>query len=1033
MKKEHSSYALLLVCSAFFISGACGLAYEVLWTRFLAGLIGASALAQTVVLMVFMGGLSLGAFVYGRLVDQGVNGLRCYGYLEIVIGLYGICYPFLFGFVEKLYLVTTASFPPGSPSLFLLKISSSVLLIGLPSVQMGGTLPVLTRYLTTSNKLLRRNVSLLYGLNSMGAVLGALFAGFYLVHRFGMQAGMMYTGAVSFLLGVVSLTAASWIDRLGIDFSADRGMPRRRWEERLDLRVYDGVAVRRAVIAAAVSGFGAMALQMAWIRYFIIVIGATHSAFTIVIAAFIFGIGIGSLLAGGRFAGRFPLTTVLTATFALTTITLGAGLYFYGRAPFEIGKVLSIFARTAYAWPAYEAMKFAVCFFLMLLPCLASGMILPVCVRIAGRGDQRVGRDVALIYIVNTLGALLGIWITGQVFFRFLSLPETLRVIFFIYVLTAFFLAFLLRENGRKRIITLLALLVIGHLVFWAPWPPHHLFVDRVRFQQNPPPVYEDFVRNQQSAVLVDDRQGPDVAVTVLDDTNDANPYRTMYINGKPDASDDFTGPDVITEILLAQLPLLLHPEPHEVFILGVGGGISSGEALKFPLIGSVVTAELAAEVFEASKHFAASNGRYWEHPAHRIVIEDGKTYLQHSKEVFDVIAMEPTNIWQEGMAGLFSEDFFRLAKERLAPDGVLAQWFHTYSVDNLTLATVLKTFSRVFPKSSIFNVNKGDLLLIGYGDEWQFDPISLEHNFYRPQTRESMKRIGLDSPAALLMFEVVNRERFDDFARSLQAPVNTDDLPVLEYYAEYGHFLGRGATLLNREDSRLIPGNRNALVQKYFDRLGFDAPQTRKLIEAVSVRDNERIRNSLVLQLMEKEKVFSGDSGKLQELLPLLQDRELAGAVTDPNYNANPFLLGPNEAYALINNELLVWAKASSSFWSPDIRRLRGLYDRLAPPADPERAGQLALVIAGPLAKMGACAAALPFYRLAEDNGVMNSGYLGLNDILWTFYCEAREGDPQRAMDWWREIEQLSGKISEEVLMDKAALDNRLAAEPGE
>ena len=165
-----------------------------------------------------------------------------------------------------------------------------------------------------------------------------------------------------------------------------------------------------------------------------ITLGATHSSFTIVVAAFIFGIGLGSLLLKTKMAGRFHLPKILISLLLLITTTLWLELFLYARLPFEIGRILGVFAHTPFAWPFYSVTKFGILFLLMLSHTLASGMILPVCVRIAEQGAERIGRDVAKIYVVNTIAGLLGILVTGQVLFRVLNLPHTLQVIMLIYL-----------------------------------------------------------------------------------------------------------------------------------------------------------------------------------------------------------------------------------------------------------------------------------------------------------------------------------------------------------------------------------------------------------------------------------------------------------------------------------------------------------------------------------------------------------------------------------------------------------------------
>jgi spermidine synthase len=1020
----------MFVATAFFLSGGCGLVYEVLWTRYLADLMGGTSLSQLVVLMVFMGGLALGALIVGRIVDRGANGLLIYGALELGIGLYAVLFPQLFSTLASFYYSVGANLGSGSAALLFLKILLAFLLIVAPSVAMGGTLPAVTRYLTKSHKGLRGNISLLYGINSLGAVVGILAGGFFLVYRFGMAGSMQYTGVFNLILGLAALAYARFgaPDKAGkAEENLSCGLRR---DEKLDCRTYESASVRRAMIAAGLSGFAAMALQVAWIRYFVIVLGATHSSFTIVVAAFIFGIGLGSLLVRSRFIGRIPLPTVLVMLWALVSVTLGAGLFFYARAPFEISRLLSVVAHTPFAWPYYAVLKFGICFALMLLPTLASGMILPICVRIVERGRERIGRDVAMVYAVNTIGSLLGVLAAGQLLFRVVTLPRTLQIILLIYLAATIYLTFVLEEKGRKRILAVIVVMVAVHFAFWRPWSPEKLFVNRITFGQDPPLNYNWFITSNKQKIIIEDRQGPDVQVTVLENIRDSASYKTMLINGKPDASDATTGPDFATQVLAAHLPLLLHPEPNNAFVLGLGSGITSGEVLKFPELKEVTTVELAREVFEASKVFAKSNGRFWENPKHRMVIEDGKTFLQLSKEKFDVVILEPTNVWQEGMAGLFSEEFFRLVKSRMATGGIVAQWMHLYKVDELTFNIVLKTFSRVFPRASIFMMSPGDMLLVGYDDHWQFSPQIMMRRFYQPEILAGERQVGNVSPAALLLREVMSRNDFRDYTAVLQAPVNTIDKPILEKAAEYGLFIDKRWSFLDEYDSLLNPDGGNLLFHEYAQRVGFDLDQKRAIIASGLLGHNDKLRQSLNFMLLDE--LWSGDQAlPPSEALSLIYDPQLREIIMHPYYRKAPDQISANDAFNLLGAELLVWGKTASQLWTPDPTRLHQLYDRFAVEVDLENAGTVARNAALSLARGRACGAALSFFRIAEEKGALTPEMMSQADIGLVYSCEVKEGDMKRAEHWWRVIEEKNLPQTMALKADKATMDIKLSGQP--
>jgi spermidine synthase len=1031
--KAHN-LLVFFVFSAFFLSGGCGLVYEELWMRFLSNLLGSSSLSILVVLATYMGGLSLGAALFGRLADRHPNGLFLYGLIEIGVGLFACTFIYIFNTTETIFLSLAKGLTPGSPQLLFLKVTVSTALIAAPSIAMGATLPVVTRYLTRSQSSLRKNIALLYGLNSLGGVLGILLAGFFLVHHLGLLSAMTLTGLVNIILGVTAL-AIAW--RLGPAPKIETPSRKlRRAGERLDRNQYRPYAMRRAILAAGLSGFAAMALEMAWIRYFTITLGSTHSAFVIVVAAFICGISIGALLISTERAGRFPLPTILTWAFAFTATTIGLSLFLYERTPFEINRILSVLAHVPLAWPPYQILRFTICFALMLLPTMAAGMIFPVCARIAGH-DQRMGRYIGIVYAVSTIGALLGIIITQLVLFRLTTLPTTFQIILFVYLATGLFLAFILKEKGRKTIIGLLVTVLALHMLFWQPWHPYKLFVDHYPFTADPEFSYRDFVEMTSTHEVIAELNGPDGQAVVLDVRDENITERSIFIDGKADASTSMD--DMPTQLLLAHTPMLLHPNPKKVFVLGIGSGVTSGEALKYPGVVSVTSVELSREVFEASKFLAEVNSRYWENPNHRLVIDDAKSFLKLTDEKFDVMILEPTNIYQHGMAGLFSEEFFKLLKSRLAPGGIIGQWLHTYESSDLSNEVVLKTFSRVFPRTAIFDIStKLDYMLIAPAEDWQLDPRQLNHRFYLPPIRKTLSRIGYYQPLDILLQEVVSRSTFRHQVMTSPAPINSELWPILESLGEYAKFLIERSWLIERLDSRDDPDQQrpgtsgSLLLIDYLQQTGNKISQLGPAINSVILKDEERIKSSLAMMLLSDFRRNQPQSLLPQDLLRLFQDPRVRETVLDPLYHLEPENLGPEDVLRLLDAEITLWQRASSALWTPPPSRLRSLYRQTIMTSKPEEAGELAgelaLSIARSLSEAKACTTALPYFQLAEETGTLSRDMTG---IMWAFHCEIKRGDALKANQWWQLIEQRDYPVSDGMRRDKIMLDIKLGGKP--
>jgi spermidine synthase len=1033
MKKIDENY---FISSCLFLSSVCGLVYAGLWNRYLAYLIGSSAISQLIFLVFLMGGLSLGAIIVSRRVVKVDTALVVYGGLGIGIGLYALILPLLFSLLANFHNLAGAKLGSGSGALFFLEILLIFLLVFAPSLALGGTLPAVSRYLIKPSKSgVLRKIAGLYGLYCLGAAVGILGVSFILIYRYGLDRSMQNTGAFNLLLGLAVVAYARFSDSgqaHPAEKPGDELFQGRRHDDHPDAQSYDTVSRRWAMGITAFSGFAVMAMQFAWSRYFLVVLGVSPLSCTIVDAAFFMGLALGSLLLRFGLLGRFFLPKVLLSLLTVISLSLAAGLFIYARLPFEIGRLLSVIAPYPLAWPYYWVLRFAIVFAFMFLPTVASGMVLPVCAQLAAHGNERDGRGVALLYSVQILGALLGIVVTGQILFRLLSLLHTMQVITFFHCGATFYLVLVMEGRGRRAIIGAIALIAFVTSMFWSSWPPGLLYVSRVDFTQLPPLDYARFLLTRENQVVIDERQGPDALVTVIEAQVDNTPFRTMIINGHAEASfypveDDKKFSSLF---LLGDLPLLLHSDPANVLVLDQVGGLPSREILKFPEVKHLTTVEQSSEVSEASKIFAADKGRLPEDSRYRVVIVDGKSYLRLSREKYDLVVVEPASILRKGTAGLFSEEFFRIVKARLAPGGITAQRFQIGNIDDRTVNIVLKTFSLVFPRASVFMMSPADILLVGYDEQWRFDPENLERRFYQPRILAGQKIAGNLNPTSLLLREVMSRADFRDYTVALTNPVNTINFPILEQAAEYGLFIKDRVAVLRKYDSRVDPDGGDLLLQGYFQRFPLARSPGQELINSAAAAGHDRLRQSLNFwRLVELWQDTTAPPPA--EALAYVDDLQLREIIMHPHYRQAPERLTAIEALNLLGAELLVWGKTASQLWTPEPKRLHELYERYAAQVDKASSGRLARTIGLTLAQGRACGAALPFFRIAETKGQLAPESLSPAEIESIFYCEVKAGELDNARRWWQVIEQRQFEVTEEMRRDKVSLDIKLGGSP--
>ncbi len=789
---------LLLVYVCFFVSGLAGLIYEILWNKYLALFIGSTGRAHVMTLAVYMGGLALGSAVFGRRADRLRHPLLLYVVLEAGVGVLGLLYPVLFepyrrGFIALVrWLGLTAS------ALMAAKLVFCALTLLLPTFLMGGTLPVLGRFMVSRLDQVGPRVAALYYINTFGAFVGCLLAGFVMIPAYGLHASMVIAACLNFVVcGAALLLWAT--RRKGGEAAAEK--PAAAAVSGTEEAVYPAALRGVVLVTIAISGFVAMVYEVAWIRLLTLVLGASTYSFSLMVATFIFGIGLGSFLISLK-----RRQTGYEKIYAAAEIGLGlsvlAMLPVVERVPFWFNQLATVLVRAPFAFGWYMAAQMAICFLLMLVPTVLLGMTLPAASRIATEDAGRVGRRVGSVYALNTAGTLLGAAAAGLVLLPEIGLKRTFETGIVLNLMAG--LAVLWMLKGRTmawvRPAATLACAVLP-LLYWMKvprWDENILssgpFRQRGRFASFQAML--DMLANREKLHYYKD--GVDASIAVVDSEG----TRSLLINGKADASD--VG-DMSTQILISHFPLLTRPHSKQALVIGMGSGVSAGSALQYD-IEHLDCVEISREVVEAAlRYFAEANLHFAEDPRASIHIEDAKTFLQITPRMYDVIISEPTNPWIAGVAGLFSKEFFEVCREHLVPDGLVVQWIHVYEIQDASLMSVLRTFTDVFPYFMIWNMNAYDIAIVGSPKPFRPDFAWMEKQMAKPKIAADLKRIGIEHPLALLAMQMfVHTDRpadlFGDFA------VNSDFHPTLEYRAPIGFFTGSPATGIKSLDMRAWP-----------------------------------------------------------------------------------------------------------------------------------------------------------------------------------------------------------------------------------
>ncbi|KPK91966.1 MAG: hypothetical protein AMJ94_06150 [Deltaproteobacteria bacterium SM23_61] len=781
-----------LIYAFFILSGMCGLVYEVAWDRYLVSFIGVSTYAHTVVLTTFMGGLALGSYLFGRFADRPLHGLRFYGWLEVGIGLYAVVFPVLFAALGNLYVSWAKPLYPQIGWLTLVRLVLCMIVLLPPTVLMGGTLPILANYLTRRRSSLRNNISLLYAANSGGAVLGTYLAGFWFVAQWGLAMTLVFMGGFNVFLGLTAVL----LSRL---FKPREVEGEERPEEDPDTAVYTPREVNTAVWVAGLSGAITMALEVAWVRFWGLVLGSSTYSFSLMLMAFISGIALGSAVVASRLAHR-RLTPILFWVFFGTAAILLLGLPFYDRLPYWFARLRLWFANTHESYLAYQFLVYLGCFLFMFVPTVLSGMALPVAIRIASRAMDRLGRDVGRTYAVNTIGTILGSLLCGLVLLSWLGLETTFRTLFIFYLLGAGMVWFLCERQQRWQMVALIGLAGI-HFLTYIPW--NQTVINQGLYRQAQAFLVEKAVgwreyieaTEKSNIKLKEVYEGHSTTVAIF---QGEKVYLSMRINGKVDASlgDDFS------QRMTAHLPMLAHPDPKDGLVVGLGSG-STAAAMEVYGLDRVDVVELHPEVVAGSRAFIPHFGDVLARPNVHLYVDDALHFLRMNRRKYDVIASEPTNPWQSGVGNLFTKEYYRLISEHLKEGGILSQWIPTYEISDEVVYILLRTVASEFPHVEIFQMMRHDLILLASHRPIHPRLERIQKCLAAASVQKNMKDLGIRSPATVASLHLAASE---DFKRMLpRGPLNYLDHPVAEFKAPEPFFRREYSVLQEKMDTRVF------------------------------------------------------------------------------------------------------------------------------------------------------------------------------------------------------------------------------------
>lgn len=802
-----------LLLTVFLLSGAAALLYQVAWVRSLSLVFGGSHLAVTTVLAVFMGGLALGGYVFGRAADRSRRPLRLYGMLEIGIGLFGAAFVGLMAIYPTIYVPLARLGEENRLYLTVLRVLLATGAIIVPTTLMGGTLPVLVRFASERAGVLPRRLSLLYGMNTLGAVAGTLAAGFVLLRTFGLTRTLLVAAGINLVIGAACMLLPERIfgsGRSGPEASAPAT------EVRAPERPADAppaIAYRLVLWGIGVSGFCALGYEVLWTRMLSLVVGTSVYSFAVMLVAFLAGIATGSAVLGavstrvGQWTDRRTIAAFGLAELGIGIAALGVTVLLRDLPTHAMRFQSLLLGQLGSEFGVRQGANFLIAFGYMFIPALFMGVAFPLAGQIATRQHLRVGEAVGSVLAWNTLGAILGAAASGFALIYLLGIERSLQVLVLLNV--TFGVVIVLCAAGRVRVALAAAAVASIVLVARAGWADWGRVWDARYFAI--------FRNNQRSAFDTEERRRDALANTevlyVHEGVNETisvirprGSMQGLVVNGRVEASSSKM--DMQCQRTLGHLPMLLHPDPRAVFVLGLGTGMTLGATSLHPEVEEIVLAEIEPGVLEAARAFGPYNNYVLEQPKLRIVFNDGRNFLATTKKKFDVITADPIHPWSGGAAYLYTDEYFRTVVERLRPGGVACQWLPIYELTPDDIRTVVKTFARNFKYAMVW-LTHYDAELVGSNAPIRIDEAQLARRLANREIQADLEAVEMGSAEDFLSYFVLGPSGVAAFAAE-GGIINTDDNLHLEFVAPesmgVARLMGDNVVALARRRESILP-----------------------------------------------------------------------------------------------------------------------------------------------------------------------------------------------------------------------------------
>jgi len=714
---------------------------------------GHTIYSVSIVLSAFMAGLGLGSYLWGRTIDKTGKPLLIYGKIEILIGISAAFLSFLLSNFSPIYGWLHQWLPNLFFLVVVLKTVLAFLLVLIPTIFMGATLPIMCKYFATEEANLGQQVGYLYSINTLGAAAGCLFAGYFLIGFFGVLETALVAAGINLLIGLVCIVVFKKAE-LGV--TCGFGLPK---PASVCLQMDKENSLWLAI--SFLCGFTALAYAAVWTRLLVFGIGSTVYSFSLMLANFLFGITVGGLLIVPFFKRKIDFRLLLTL------FQFGIGLYLIFSL-YQSNWILPSFIRP-FLWDTEFWINMRNASALMFVPTVLFGMSFPVLTHLVTKGSQDIGSSLGIVYGMNTFGGIVGSIVAGYLLLPNLGSQQTLvclSMLNFLSGMLLFATSSLFTGFIRKGAVISLSCLLFLFLLKMPNDLLKEIFLRDSSGKKNP----EELIYLEE---------GLTTTVAVFNDDRSGFKSKRLILNGVNMSADSMGSRKYMT--LLSYIPLLLTENPKNVLVICFGTGQTAGAAGAYPGINLVDSVDISPGVFRAGKFFKATNHNVANNPKVKKIIQDGRQHLLTTSTSYDVITAEPPPPISAGSVNLYTREYYELTKRALKPGGIVSQWIPLHSQAETHVYQHFRTFLESFPYVMAWYPVRKQLILIGSDRPIDINFSQIERRFENPVINKIMRDIDFPNPFSFLGSIWFLKKELKNVGSGQH--VISDNNPSLEFY----------------------------------------------------------------------------------------------------------------------------------------------------------------------------------------------------------------------------------------------------------